>query len=92
MTIPAQDAVPSFAKGYRFRFDDVRQAWVILAPERLFLPDEPAVEILKLVDGARTLGRIVDELAARFDVARDVMAADVASMVGDLVEKGAIRL
>ena len=26
-------------------------AWIVLAPERLILPDEKAVEILKLVDG-----------------------------------------
>ena len=29
----------------QFRFDQVREAWVVLAPERLFLPDEQAVAI-----------------------------------------------
>ena len=36
-----------------FRFDDTRQRWIMMAPERLMLPDEQAVEILKLVDGKR---------------------------------------
>ena len=45
----------------------------MLAPERLLLPDEQAVEILKLVDGARNLGAIIDELAARFDAPRALM-------------------
>ena len=31
----------------KFRFDGKRQAWVVLAPERLLLPDEQAVEILR---------------------------------------------
>jgi hypothetical protein len=26
-----------------FRFDDTRQRWIMLAPERLMLPDEQAV-------------------------------------------------
>jgi len=34
-----------------FRFDDTRQRWIMMAPERLMLPDEQAVEILQLVDG-----------------------------------------
>jgi pyrroloquinoline quinone biosynthesis protein D len=92
MIAPADDAVPSFAKGVRFRFDGVRNAWIVLAPERLFLPDESAVEILKLVDGARRLDQIVDDLAARFDAPRAVLAADVSAMVGELAEKGVLRL
>ena len=51
-----ETAVPVFGAGVKFRFDAVRDAWIVLAPERLFLPDEQAVEILKLVDGARSLG------------------------------------
>jgi pyrroloquinoline quinone biosynthesis protein D len=92
MTAPDGNSVPAFATGVRFRFDGVRDAWVVLAPERLFLPDAPAVEILKLVDGVRRLDQIIDELAARFDAPRAVLAADVAGMLVDLAEKGAIRL
>ncbi len=92
MTTPPDDAVPRFANGVRFRFDGVRNAWIVLAPERLFLPDESAVEILKLVDGARRLDQIVDDLAARFDAPREVLATDVGAMVGELAEKGVLRL
>jgi pyrroloquinoline quinone biosynthesis protein D len=89
---PDDSAVPTFAPGAKFRFDSVRDAWVVLAPERAFLPDEQAAEILKLVDGQRTLGAIVDDLASRFNAPRAVIAADVAAMLRDLAEKGAIRL
>jgi pyrroloquinoline quinone biosynthesis protein D len=84
-------AIPALAVGVKLRFDPTRQAWVILAPERLFLPDEQAVAILTLVDGARSLSAILDDLAARFDAPRDVIAADVAAMLQDLADKGVLR-
>jgi pyrroloquinoline quinone biosynthesis protein D len=88
----ADSSVPRFSAGVRLREDPVRGCWVVLAPEKLFMPDEQALEILKLVDGVRTLGEIVDSLAARYDAARDVIATDVAAMLQDLAGKGAIQL
>lgn len=86
------DSVPVFNRGFRLRHDQVRGAWVVLAPERLFMLDEPAVEVLKLVDGARSISAIVDELAVKYDAPRALIDADVHAMLQDLVEKGAIRL
>ncbi len=86
------NATPAFNRGFRLRFDQVRDAWVVLAPERLFLLDEPAVEVLKLVDGVSTVAMIVDALAARYDAPREAIATDVDAMLHDLSDKGAIRL
>ena len=80
--------VPVLKRGVKFRFDQVRNAWIVLAPERLFLPDEQAVEVLKLVDGARSLAAIAGDLAARFDAPVDVIQADVTGMLDDLADKG----
>ena len=85
-------AVLRFAPHVRFRFDQTRQAWVVLAPERLLLPDEQAVEILQLIDGARTVDNIIDELARRYEAPRDVIAGDVLKMLQDLVDKKVLRL
>ena len=67
-------SVLAFAPHIVFRFDEVRQRWIILAPERLMLPDEQAVEILQLVDGKtgvgshrRRAGRPLHPGAARAD-------------------------
>jgi pyrroloquinoline quinone biosynthesis protein D len=79
-----------FAAHVKFRYDELRKAWVVLAPERLLLPDEPAVEILKLIDGATSVDRVIDDLAKRFDVPRPAMAADVTTMLQDLVDKGVL--
>jgi pyrroloquinoline quinone biosynthesis protein D len=86
-----ETAVPAFRSGVKFRFDAVREAWIVLAPERLFLPDEQAVEILKLVDGARSLGAIIDQLATSFDAPRALIAGDVATMLQDLADKGVVQ-
>lgn len=85
-------AVPTFRRGVKFRFDAVRNAWVLLAPEKLFMPDETAVEILKLVDGTRSIDAIVDDLAARFDAPREMIAADVAETFANLSTRGAVQL
>ena len=87
----AGDAVLRFAPHVRFRFDETRQAWVVLAPERLLLPDEQAVEILQLIDGARAVDSVVDELARRYEASRDVIAGDVVKMLQDLVDKKVLR-
>jgi pyrroloquinoline quinone biosynthesis protein D len=74
-----------------FRFDEVRQCWIMMAPERLMLPDEQAVEILQLVDGKASVGAIVDALAARYDQApREEIARDVTGMLQDLADKGCL--
>src|SRR5882757_6884836 len=74
-----------------FRFDDTRQRWIMMAPERLMLPDEQAVEILKLVDGQASVGAITDALAGRYTQApRELIAKDVTAMLQDLADKGCL--
>ena len=80
-----------FPPHVKFRFDQRRQAWIVLAPERLLLPDEQAVEILKLVDGARTVDGIIDDLAAQFDAPRTEIAGDVLAMLRDLIDKKVLQ-
>jgi len=72
----------------KFRFDETRKQWVLLAPERLLLPDHIAVEILRRVDGQRSVDEIVGLLAEKFEASREEIAADVLAMLQDLVEKG----
>ena len=74
-----------------FRFDDTRQRWIMMAPERLMLPDEQAVEILQLVDGKTGVGAIIDALATRYTQApRELIAKDVGAMLQDLADKGCL--
>jgi pyrroloquinoline quinone biosynthesis protein D len=87
----AGGAVLRFAPHARFRFDGVRQAWVVLLPERLLLPDEQAVAVLRLVDGGRDADAIVEALSRQYDAPREAIAADVLAMLQDLVDKKVLR-
>ena len=82
---------PRFAPGVRLHHDKARARWVVMAPERMFIPDETALEVLHLVDGARDLDAIIDALVAKFAAPRDVIAADVHAMVEDLTNRGALQ-
>ena len=83
-------AVPRFPRGVRLREDTARGRWVVMAPERAFVPDDIALEVLKLVDGARSVGDIADVLAARFAAPREVIEADITEMLRDLAERGVV--
>ena len=87
----AGHSVLRFAPHARFRFDPVRQAWVVLMPERLLLPDEQAVAVLQLIDGGRDADAIVDALARQYEAPRPAIAADVMAMLQDLLDKKVLR-
>ena len=82
--------IPRFARGMRLREDPARARWVVVGPERLFVPDEIALEILRLLDGTRSVDSMVDELAARFDAPREAIATDVLALLNDLNAKGVV--
>lgn len=87
----SEASVPHFPRGVRLRFDEARQAHVLLAPERVIVPDEIAVEVLKLCDGQASVAQIVDALAARFDAPVALILPDVLGLLSDLASKGFVR-
>jgi pyrroloquinoline quinone biosynthesis protein D len=50
------------------------------------MPDEIAVEVLKLVDGARSVAVIADQLAQQFGAPQDEILADVLAMLQELAD------
>ena len=79
---------PVLARHAKLRFDETRQRWVILVPERVLAPDDIAVEILRLCDGGRSVSVIIDTLAEKYVADRALIAGDVVSMLKDLADKG----
>ena len=79
---------PVLPRHAKLRFDETRQRWVILAPERVLAPDETAVEILQLCDGARNVAQMIDQLAAKYTADRAAIGADVIAMLQNLADKG----
>ena len=65
---------PVLPRHAKLKFDETRQVWVILAPERVLAPDEIAVEVLQLCDGVRSVADMVDQLAAKYAAEREAIA------------------
>jgi pyrroloquinoline quinone biosynthesis protein D len=84
----SEQSRPVLPRHAKLKFDDTRQVWVILAPERVLAPDEIAVEVLKLCDGQRSVSQMVDLLAEKYAAPRDAIATDVVAMLQDLADKG----
>lgn len=85
-----ETSVLGFPRHVTFRHDDIRGRWVILAPERLLLPDDMAVEILQRLDGQRSVAQVIDVLASDFAAPREEIAGDVLAMLQDLADKGVV--
>jgi pyrroloquinoline quinone biosynthesis protein D len=81
---------PLLPRHAKLRFDETRQRWVILAPERVLAPDEIAVEVLQLCDGVRSVEAMIDQLAEKYTAERDAIGTDVIAMLQDLADKGCL--
>src|SRR5262245_63343030 len=75
---------PVLPRHAKLKYDETRKVWVILAPERVLAPDEIAVEVLQLCDGARSVGDVANQLAEKYAAPRDAILADVIVMLQDL--------
>jgi pyrroloquinoline quinone biosynthesis protein D len=53
--------------------------------------NQQAIEILRLVDGARDVDAIIDELARRYEAPRQVTTGDIVAMLQNLVDKKVLR-
>lgn len=90
--IASPDVKPSLPRHIKLRHDAGRGRWIILAPERVFEPDEIAVEVLKLCDGNATVRDIAVRLAADYNAPLAEIEGDIVQMVQDLADKGVLRL
>jgi pyrroloquinoline quinone biosynthesis protein D len=81
-----RESVIALPRGVKLQFNAARKEWFLLGPERVFEPDEVAVEILRLIDGGRTMGAISEALAAAFQAPAEEIATDVEEFVKRLME------
>jgi pyrroloquinoline quinone biosynthesis protein D len=81
---------PHLPQHIKFRQDAARGGWTILAPERVFTPDEIAVAVLQLCDGARTVEAIAQELAIAYTAPVEEIRRDIIVLLQDLADKGVV--
>ncbi len=82
----------ALGRGIRLRHDDGRDAWTLMAPERVIVLDEIAYEVInEIVDSDGKLAGVIDRLSERFAAPRDEIAADVIEMLQSFVDKQLLR-
>jgi pyrroloquinoline quinone biosynthesis protein D len=84
-------SVPALPRHIKLRHDTARNRWMILAPERVLMPDAIALEVLQLCDGQRSVAAIAEALAAQYAASQERILGDVTSLLQDLADKGVIR-
>lgn len=80
----SKPALPAYV---RLRFDELRQRWVLLAPERVMWPDEISLDILKRCDGASTTDDIVATLSDEYAAPEDAIRRDVTTFLQEWADK-----
>lgn len=84
---------PRLAPGVRLRHDAHRGQWVAMAPERLLMLDEIALEVLRHCEaGEASADALIDALARQYQAPRAEIAADVLDLLQELLERGFIRI
>ena len=79
-------------RGVRLKHDSGRDAWILMAPERVLVLDEIGYEIIReIVESDGALAGVIDRLGQRFDAPRDEIAADVIEMLQSFVDRQLLR-
>jgi pyrroloquinoline quinone biosynthesis protein D len=78
---------PRLSPGVKLQFDRARDQWILQAPERIFVLDEIAHEILQRCTGKAELRMIVSDLCTVFEADRQEVERDVEALIGSLLEK-----
>jgi len=84
------DSQPSLPRFVKMRHDAGRDRWILLAPERVFNPDEIAVAVLQKCDGERSVSDIAAILADEYKAPADLILKDIIDMLQDLADKGVL--
>lgn len=87
-----ETSVPALLRGVRLHHDKARDQWVLLAPERMLKLDGIAVEILKRVDGERSLAAIADDLCTTFEAERSQVLSDSGAFLQQLIDRRMVAI
>ena len=90
--IVSPQSKPSLPRHVRIQYDPVRQADAVLAPEKVFWPNEISLDILRRCDGKTTVAEIVAQLAAEYDAPEADVAADVKTFLQEWSDRFLVTL
>jgi pyrroloquinoline quinone biosynthesis protein D len=78
---------PSVPRHVRLQLNELRDRYVVLAPEKVMWPDSVSVDVLRLCDGARSIAQISEQLAADYNAPAEVIQTDVMEFVQEWTDK-----
>ncbi len=85
------DSIPRLPAHVRLVFNEKRDSWVVLAPEKILWPDDISVVILKNCDGTRSIGEIAEALSKEFSAPCSEILADVLEFLQDWSDRLLVR-
>ncbi|WP_346892419.1 pyrroloquinoline quinone biosynthesis peptide chaperone PqqD [uncultured Roseibium sp.] len=68
---------PGFPAYVRLQFDELRDRWALLAPEKVYWPDDISVAILSRCTGTATVSEIILDLAEDYQAPVEEIGPDV---------------
>ena len=86
LSILEDRARPSFVRGVRLQWDDIRKRHTLLLPEGALLLNPTAAAVLKLCDGKLTVAAIIADLEEQYQGAN--VRNDVHNLLSRLAERG----
>ncbi len=66
MAVPDRDTVLVVSSKFRLQWEPAQQAYVLLYAEGMIKLNSSAAEVLKRLDGTRTLAAVIDDLQRQF--------------------------
>lgn len=83
---------PIVPRGVRVHHDRVRDAWVLLAPERAISLDPVGLAIMRAIDNDRTLGDIAGALSETYGAPVDQVTQDCAEFIQSLADRRILEI
>ena len=81
---------PSVASMFRLQWEEVQQSWVLLYPEGMVKLNTSAGEILKRLDGEKTLQALIAELETAFEATG--LQKEVLGFIDIAMKQGWVKL
>ena len=81
---------PSVASMFRLQWEEVQQSWVLLYPEGMVKLNTSAGEILKRLDGEKTMQELITELETAFEATG--LQKEVLGFLDIAMKQGCVKL
>ena len=81
---------PTVSQMFRLQWEEVQQSWVLLYPEGMVKLNTSAGEILKRLDGEKTMNAVIAELETEFETTG--LQTEVLGFLEIAIQQGWVKL